>query len=274
MSFFTNETANSQPVTCYTFRRGATLWHYTDQPEDVTLSGVTYRAAAIAHGDFERSDETAAGELTITLSDATPIVSEMNATGIQGQPVICTIRQTHRSGVGGVTPVTVVRFKGSVTARTLTPGRCELRVAALPALFERPLLRVLASPTCNNAVYDRLCAVNPASFTTTGCAVSGISGFVLTVASAALQADGYYTAGIVVVETGPAAGERLFVAAHAGSSLTVLTSPPPGFTTSHTVSLLAGCDGTEATCLARFNNQERFLGFPRVPSVNPFTRAD
>jgi hypothetical protein len=30
--FELNERANAQPVHCYTFARGLTLWHYTDQP--------------------------------------------------------------------------------------------------------------------------------------------------------------------------------------------------------------------------------------------------
>lgn len=270
MSFYTNETANSQPVTCYTFRRGATLWHYTDQPADVTVDTVTYRAAAITHGDIERTDESAS-ELVISCSSLTPIVSEAT---IAGEPIHCTIRQTHRSGVGGATPTPVVRFKGRVTARTIKPGSCEFRIASLTSLLERPLLRVIASPTCNHTVYAPGCAVDPTAFTTTGCAITTISGLVLTVADAALQSDGYYTAGYVVVENGTAQGERAFIVDHTADELTLLLGVPAGLTTSDTIAITAGCDGLEATCIAKFSNLDRFLGFPRMPIVNPFEKAE
>jgi uncharacterized phage protein (TIGR02218 family) len=237
----------------------------------VTVDSVTYRAAAIAHGAIERSDESAGGELSITMSDLTPIVDEVRVAGL---PIIVTVRQTHRSGVGGVTPVTVVRFKGHVAARTIAGGECEFRVASLTSLLERPLLRVIASPTCNHTVYGPGCAVDPTPFTTTACAITTISGLVLTVADAALEADGYYTAGYLVVESGTAAGERAFIAGHTGSSLTLLTAVPTGLTTADTIAITAGCDGLEATCAAKFSNLDRFLGFPRMPVVNPFDKVE
>lgn len=274
-TFTANERANSQPVTCYTFIRRDTVWRYTDQPEDVTVDGVTYRAAVIAHGDLEKDDESAAGELTVTLSRETPIVSELQALNRDGYRVTCTIRQTHRVGIGGVVTLsTAIRFKGGLLARTLKDGACEFRVASLAALFDRPILRVIASPTCNHTVYDTGCGVDPVGFTTTGCTVSAISGLVLTVTDAASQADGYYTAGYLVVEAGSAAeGERIFIQGHVGSALTCLTALPPGLAVSDTVAITAGCDGLEATCTTKFSNLDYFLGFPRVPQVNPFEQA-
>ena len=270
-TFEQNERANSQPITLYTFARGATVWRYTDQDADVTDSGVTYRAAAIAHGDYQKTDESAAGETTVTVSEETPIVADLDAIGMDGVPITCTIRQTHAL-VG--TPSTAVRFKGRVTQRKIGNGSCEFTVASLAALFERPLLRVLHSPTCQWTVYGPGCGVDPGPFTTTGCVVSAISGQTLTVADAALQADDYYTAGYVTVETGSAAGEKVFIQTHTGSSLACLTRLPAGLTTSDTVAITAGRDGLEETCRTKFSNIAYFLGFARMPEVNPFDDAD
>lgn len=270
--FETNERANAQPLKCYTFARGAVFWRYTDAPVDVTLSGVTYRAAVISHSDFARDDETAAGELTVTTSSETPIVSALDGL-LGGLPITLTIRQTHRSGVGGVSPITKVRYKGHVTARTLTAGTCEFKIASIAALLDRPLLRMIAAPTCQHTVYGPGCGVDPAPFTNTGCVISAIVGRVLTVADAASQADDYYTAGYGVVETGTAAGERCFFSGHTGSALTLLHDPPLGLTTADTIAITAGCDGLEATCIAKFANIDHFGGFPRVPVVNPFDQA-
>jgi uncharacterized phage protein (TIGR02218 family) len=271
--FETNERSDSQPVHCYTFVRGTTVWRYTDQAEDVTLSSVTYRAAAIAHSEFARDDEGAAGEITVTLSTETPIVADLNGK-MSGPPITLTIRQTHRSGVGGVTPVTAVRYKGHLTARRLAGGVCELTVASISSLLERPLLRWIAAPTCQKTVYSPECGVDPSAFTVTGKAVTVISGRTLTITDADANGDDYYTAGYLVIETGTAAGERLFIQSQVGTAVTLLHDPPPGLVVTNTVALTAGCDGVEATCDTKFANIDHFGGFPRVPVINPFDQVD
>lgn len=272
-AFELNERTFSQPVHCYTFARGSTLWHYTDQPEDVTVSSVVYRAAVISHTEYARDDETAGAEIRITTSMETPIVDELDGR-LDGRPITVTIRQTHRSGVGVVTPTTVVRFSGWVKARRLEGGTCEFTVASIAALLERPLLRWVCGPTCNKTVYGVECGVDPAAFTTTGSAITTISGRTLTVADAALQADGYYNAGYLVIESGTDQGEQAFIESHVGSSLVLLRDPPAGLTTADTIAITAGCDGLEATCDTKFSNIAFFGGFPRVPTVNPFEQAD
>lgn len=273
--FTSNERANSRPVHLYTFARGDSQWRYTDAPEDITVSSVTYRAAEIAHDILQQDTESAAHECTVTTAQVTPVVTALDALGLAGLPVTCTIRQTHTAGIGGVvTPATAVRFKGVVQSRTLRDGSCQFVVGSLASVFDRPLLRVIAQPTCNWTVYGRECGVDPAGFTNTGCAISAISDLELTVADAALEADGYYTAGYATVETGPAAGERLYIRDHTGTALTVLNALPPGLTTAHTLAITAGCDGLEATCETKFANLDYFGGFPRVPTLNPFTKAE
>lgn len=274
MSFATNDARNAQPVTCYTFVRRNEVWRYTDQPADVTVDGVTYRAAVITHGDFQKDDESAAGEVSVTCSDATPIVGALDDLMRAGPKVTCTIRQTHRNGVGGVSsPASAVRFKGVVQSRRIAGGECVFTVASLAGVLERPLLRVITSPTCNNAIYDRLCGVDPASYIQGPFAVDAITGAVLEVSEAAAEADGYFTAGVAIVVTGNAAGERLFIADHTGDELTLLHPPPAGLDVADTVQLLPGCDGLEATCASKFNNRDFFMGFPRVPVTNPFVKA-
>jgi uncharacterized phage protein (TIGR02218 family) len=271
--FEQNERGNTQPVHCYTFSRASVLWHLTDQPQDVTVGGVTYRAAVISHSEYERDDETAAGELTVTVALDTPIVSDLDAIGMDGRPILLTIRQTHRAGVGGATPTTAVRYKGHVTKRAIKGAECEFTIASIEALLGRPLLAWTCGPTCNKTVYGPGCGVDPAPFTTVGCAVSAIAGVTLTVPDAAAQADGYYTAGYLVIESGSAAGEQCFIRAHVGDQLTLSKAPPQGLTTSETIAITAGCDGLESTCITKFDNIDYFGGFPRVPVVNPFDQV-
>jgi hypothetical protein len=273
-TFTANERANSRPIHLYAFTRRDAIWRYTDAPEDVTVSSVTYRAAAISHDVLQKDEESAAAECTVTMDYATPIVAALDALGFQGPPIVCTIRQTHTTGIGGVASAAVaVRFKGALQSRTLATGQARFLVASLAAVLDKPLLTVLAQPTCNWTFGDDRCGIDVTLYTQTGCAVSAITGTEITVTDAASEADGYYTAGWATIETGSAAGERLFIQDHTGSALTLLYAPPAGFTTSDTVAITAGCDGVEATCIAKFSNVAYFGGFPRVPAVNTFKQA-
>lgn len=273
MSFDTNEVRNAQPVFLYTFARGDQVWRYADQPADVTVDGVAYRAAVIAHDVLQRDEETAAGAVSVTCADDTPVVAGLSVTGLQGTRITCTIRQTHRAGVGGVTvPVTAVRFKGVVQGRKRENGACTFTLDSVAAMFERPILRVLTAPTCQNTIYDGRCGVDKTLWQTGGCEITDITGNVLTVAEAALNADGYYTAAPLVVEDGSAAGEQLFVESHVGTTLTLIHPPPGTLAVGDHVTLYRGCDGSETSCIA-FGNQEWFMGFPRVPTVNPWEKA-
>lgn len=274
MSFTSNELLNSQPVFTYTFVRRNDVWRYTDQPADVTVDSIVYRAAVITHGDLQRDTESAAGEVSIQCSDQTPIVAALDDLIRFGPKITCTIRQTHRNGVGGVSsPVSAVRFKGVVQSREIAKGLCTFTIASLAGVLERPLLRVITQPTCNNTLGDRLCTVDMSAYTTTGCEITAITGSVLTIAEAALEADPYYTAGVVRVEDGDAIGERLFIADHTGDELRLLHPPPAGLQVGDHVAISAGCDGLEATCDTKFSNLDLFLGFPRVPITNPFVKA-
>lgn len=254
--------------------RGLGVWRYTDAPADVTVGGVTYRAAAISRGEVRRSEEDAHGELQITLASATPLAATLMSDGLGRRPIAVRVRAVHVASEGavGATPADpVVVFTGTVRARRVddAEGTCTLTVGSLLAALERPILRVITSPTCNNAVYDQLCGVDPALFSTEG-TVGAISGRTVTVAEAADQADGYYTGGLLRI------GTRLFfVERHTGESLTVpFGDVPDTALVGEACTITAGCDGTEATCIARFNNLRRFRGFPRVPAVNPWDDAE
>lgn len=274
MSFQTNEGFNSRPIFCYTFARMSTVWRYTSQPTDVTVDGVSYRAAVIVHEALKQDNETAAGTLVVQCAEQTPVVADLGALGLQGAPITITIRQTHAVGVGGVTSATTaVRFKGVVQGRERDGTWCKFTIAAAAGMMDRPLLRVITAPTCQNAIYDGRCGVDPSLWSTTACAITAISGRVVSVAEAALQVDGYYTASPCSVEDGSAAGELLMVEDHTGTDLTLMHDPPSGLTVGDHLTIRKGCDGSEASCIS-FNNQAWFMGFPRVPTVNPWDNAN
>jgi hypothetical protein len=225
---------------------------------------VTYRAAVISHSPYERDEETASGELTITMSAETPIVSELNGEFGTSRPVTLTIRQTHRRR----------RRRGDADDRRAVQrvGRREGRSREWPCASSpsRRSRRCSSGRCCAGCAGRRAtrrssaeCGVDPAPFTTHGLRhLRDLGQHAHGRRRRESQADGYYTAGYLVVESGTGAGERRFIASHVGSTLVLLHDPPRRLTTADTIAITAGCDGVEATCETKFANIDHFGGFP------------
>lgn len=269
MTYVSEEALRHGLVHLYDFARGATVWRYTDAPADVSVGGVTYRAAAIERGGLSRTMEGAHGELVLHLALETPLAADLLAGGLTRVPLTVRVRAQHLASTGaiGATPAApAVLFVGAVKRRVVDDGagRCTLHVASLLATLERPILTVITSATCNNAVYGEHCGVNIADFSTAG-TVAAIDGRTVTVAAASAQASGYYTAGLLIAE-----GRRYFIERHAGDKLRLTETPAATLTVGDACTIAAGCDGLRSTCHFRFNNVRHFRGFPLVPRVNPF----
>lgn len=131
-------------------------------------------------------------------------------------------------------------------------------------------------------------------------------GLVVTIPEAANRADGFFVGGVLMlgpdyiaatsatpnlptraqvltgqviapaytglVATPVHGGYRRTVIAHVGSSLTLQAPLPPGnFTTGKysAATMLAGCDGAQATCINVFGNGRNFGGYPFIPLKDP-----
>ncbi|OGS01547.1 MAG: hypothetical protein A2V88_02670 [Elusimicrobia bacterium RBG_16_66_12] len=96
--------------------------------------------------------------------------------------------------------------------------------------------------------------------------VATVSGVEVRSATFAAQPSGWYLNGWME----DVVGEKRFIVGHLGDTITLM-NPYPALAPGDTVVVVAGCDRTEATCVAKFNNFGNYLGFPRLPTRNPFT---
>jgi uncharacterized phage protein (TIGR02218 family) len=126
------------------------------------------------------------------------------------------------------------------------------------------------SKFCRHVLYGPKCKVNRVAYTTEA-TITEQDGIVVQVPQAAAKPDGYYSNGVLVLDT----FINLGIIRHYQESL-VLSAPLPAQYSSllpRDVKILAGCDLSMTTCLGRFNNLNNYGGFPFIPIKTPFGGA-
>jgi uncharacterized phage protein (TIGR02218 family) len=252
---------------------GAQTWRYTPRGEDVLALSQTWTAASIGIGGIEQTNELNKASLQIEFDRANPFA--MLFLGVAPEQVASVT--LYRGHVGE--PEYAVHWKGRVTGSTAGGDSIRLDCESVFTSLRRPGLRAIYQKACRHALYRNRCGVVQASYQVSA-APSALSALALTVPAAALQADGWYTGGMVEAQD----GSLRFVMDHVGALLTLLR-PNPGLAAMVAASgygvgygesfggtavvLSPGCDRSKAICRDKFNNVPRFGGFPYIPIKNP-----
>ena len=162
--------------------------------------------------------------------------------------------------VGGVT-----LFKGFLsTVDTVGRTMAKVTMASRLVLLDYPMPHNIFGPTCNHTLYDSGCGVVASSYVTAGTVGSGsTASLILSSGARAL-----HTQGSLVFTSGVNSGIRATVkSVVVGTSLTLIYPVPAIPMPGDNFNVYAGCDHTQATCVARFANLANFRGFPFVPPV-------
>jgi uncharacterized phage protein (TIGR02218 family) len=270
----------SAPVEFYRFQYVGTStaiakWNASDVAREFYIEGAIhptggaireiYLPAAVIREAIEGTDERSGTGLKITVDAAnteTDAITDLYRSGGPVTPMEVCVYRGHRGHYK------VVReFYGNVTAAEFSGSKCTLNCEPKSGALQHPILRQLYQGTCNNTLYDTFCGVAKASFATAG-TVDTITadGLTIEVSEADALADGYFAAG-GLLEFG---SRRGFITAHVGPALTLFRAVP-GLVVSSSVTIYPGCDRSLADCGTKFSNIGQHMGFPFIPSVDPFT---
>lgn len=263
MSYEERETSvyQGQPVECYLFTRGSTQYLLTSADRQIVLPGIgTFEPEAVLAEGQEHREEDHAGGTVLELPRTSPIVADF----IPLQPSERTWLRIYRAHRGDESSPSCIFFGWlDVVSFDHDGSIAKLQCVSLHSYFRRRVPRVAYTVQCNRVLYGPGCDVNPDDFRDE-CAITAVDGASLTSPGFALRPDGFFTAGWVQRSS----GERRFVVAHTGDTVQVMNAfhdlTPP-----ETLSAFAGCDLTRETCINRFNNVERFLGFEWIPYRDP-----
>lgn len=249
------------PVECYKFVHGATTYRYTSADRSVTLAQLdsgTYSPVALDRDAIDFSEEDVGQTLAVRLP-ASNAVAQLFATYNPISPVALTVYRKHRTD-----PEEIIIFVGKVVNAGFDGPQVTLTCAPVSDSFRRVTPSIVYQSQCNWNLYGTGCGVNKNSFKDSGI-VAAVAGATVQAAVLGTRPAGWYNNGWLEL----ASGDRRFVIDHSGSTVT-LQSPFPGLAVGTAFDAYAGCDRSETTCTGKFNNLVNHLGFPRIPTRNPY----
>lgn len=162
---------------------------------------------------------------------------------------------------------TIIRFAGKVTSVNSIQGAIvDLTVSSWMVLLNVNMPRNYYQAACLHTLFDTGCALNPASFSTTG-AVVGSAGATLNFATGLTPMLDYYALGRIVFTSGANSGiSRSIRSNDASGNFTLIQPLPNGLAPGDTFTVFPGCDlTTGANGCAKFSNLVNFKGTPFVP---------
>lgn len=263
MSYNTSEGSQygGKPIELYRFTRGLRIWTYTTADASILYNGEIYAPVIMHRGDLPQNEERDNATVDIFLDPTLDVVLEF-ISGATPTPTNITIIRRHRDEA--VPTEAAVIFVGAVGISEFNEGECHFYCVPLQKGAQRKIPKWLYQTQCNHMLYDQFCTINPATFTFAG-TLGAIAGTTVTVAAAAGKPDGYYNGGFL-----KDGDTYAFIQTHVGTSLLLLAMSPK-LVTGDAIALTAGCDRTRATCIAKFNNLANFMGFPYIPTKNPYS---
>jgi uncharacterized phage protein (TIGR02218 family) len=259
------------PVELYKFVHGSQYWFNTDADMDIIAGTDTYQTGyALSRSEPEFSQETCHSELKIQCPMNYP-PALLFGQGAPWFPVWISVYRKHRSD----TEVVLI-WQGQVrnVAWNLSKGTAELSCTPVETSMGKIGFRQSCSPQCNKRLYSVRCGAIEANFTVSGTiATIDSTGTIITSAAFATQPNGFFRLGEAYVQS---LNARVQIIAHTGSSITV-RRPVTGLAVGLQIRAVAGCDhvwkhadASWGDCHAKFSNRDNFLGYPFVPTKNPY----
>lgn len=273
----------------FTFDRAGAedVLRLTSYETALTAGAVEWTPHEIEHGETRRNARMDRDDMSLSLRQHTDLSTLFLPGRHDARLVLSVSRCTVNPDAGTGSSVAEI-YAGECTKADLDGPFMRLSFAGASAMFARKCPRLLMQPGCNHAVYGVGCGLDVGDWAFSG-TVYSVSGNTVILEDFAYPggvfpdswggAD-YWALGYVQTTT-----KRRFVVASstakdfAGRVVFTLVSPPSVvIEVGDTLVAVPGCDGRPETCKAyhatnnpggKFDNFDRFLGFPRVPAKNP-----
>lgn len=272
MTYATIDTSTDQgqPYELFDFIMPGTsqAWYYTTEAEARTYASNVYTPEAIVRGEVERRIGSLGGNCMITVPDSNTLAGTLFQ-ALTVKPVQIAIRQFHRTDTDAGS---IVVFRGYVSGVSFAAGVATI-VCSPKFTFaaRRKVVWITYQAGCNWAWGEAQCGVDKDAFRTDASLSSTAQvGRVLTVPALSAAPAGDYNGGWV---ERIATSEIRFIESQTAGALT-LAAPFTGLTgTAEAFHVFPGCRNNESDCATRFSNLPNYLGWSRLPSINPFNRS-
>lgn len=248
----------SLAVELYDFFAQGTYFSYCAGDQDVTFNGRIYAASPISRNRFSADIELKGSEITLQIGMKDPFLKFIAKSPYL--PVDVIITRVYPT----VTQMpSVCIFTGTVMGIKIEGITIALSCISDGGAFERKLLRIYYQTFCNHRVFDTACGIDEYSYELITTVQAVVTETQLTITAAAGYANDYFTGGCVNFN-----GDQRLITDHTGSTIKIMLGIVD-LVLGSTVHMIPGCDGNPATCRDKYNNLNRFCGFPYIPTKNP-----
>lgn len=249
-----------QPVECFKFTKGATTWLWTSADQNITLPVGTFLKETISRGGFEFSGEDDAETIEISVTRTNPVAA-LFIPFLPSSEVGVSLYKAHR----GSESEYVGFFAGKVVSARAGEAESILLCSSIKQQLKRVFPPLRFQGPCNHVLYSPGCGANPTTSYDT-IVVGSVSGMTVVSNDFALRPNGWFNAGRLVVS---ATGETRSIGSHVGNTVKLIGAVP-GLKSLDDCLAYWGCNHLESDCgPAKFNVLANFMGFSKIPSVNP-----
>lgn len=246
-------------------RLDGTIKGFTTFDQDLTLSGVTYKACgALTPSALQSSSGLAIDNLEVTgILDSDDIVAADIEAGLYDNARI----DMFACNWADLTQGAVQLRRGWLGEIVTQNGSYVAELRGLHDLLQRPIGSTY-TPECRFNLGDSNCTINLAPLTVTGTATS-ITDNATFVDTAQSAATGLFNYGLLSWTSGANSGMSMEVKNWdlPSQTFTLWLPMPNTIQAGDAYSVYSGCDKQFTTCQTKFNNAVNFGGFPYVPGV-------
>lgn len=269
MTYDANEASvqDGTPFECYEFDTPIGYYRYTTLPFSVTLNGQSFESETIDRTNFTISsviDGLTTMDIILPFQNALALKYTQAAL-----PDYCSVT-VYRAHYGDdLSSEFNVEWRGETTGTKIKDNKFILETqSVMLSLLVGEARSVVYQYSCNNRVYDSVCGLNAASFSTSA-TVTRVNLNRITVNDDG-NADNELVLGkITLGRTGEVRAIVSNTDVDSGGSEIEIQYPFDDIAIGDTVTLTLGCDNRRNTCVTRFNNILNFTGFPYIPTENP-----
>lgn len=254
------------PVEMYRWAHGSTIYRDTSAAAAQTHLAQTYEPAAIIRSEINQSQEDHAGNIEVAVP-RDHAVAALFIPYIPTVPIALTIYRRHR--LDGALE-TVVAFIGKVLSCRYRSedSKWVLTCGPISEALRKTIPAVLYQPQCNRALYSPGCGVDKEAHKVTA-TVTDVDGFDVSADEfeSTANPDGWFNNGFARKISDP--NDIRWIIDHVGDTITLM-NPFTSLNINDVLEVFPGCARTEDHCHNKFSNLPNHLGFPRIPTKNPF----
>lgn len=241
----------------YDFEYGGNYERYTSFSEDITFLGEEYQRATIKRTGF--SMDTEFGRITCSIQ--APIIDTFRAY-ISNQPIEVTNVTIYRALLGDLTEYRIL-FKGQVIRVSVKDSVAQASCESQSHILVQKIPRIVYQSYCNHQVFDSYCGLSELTYRVV-CTISSVTVDKYTSGQFGTKDDQYFTGGQLIHEN-----DARYIINHVGNDVWVHVPFDSRVGVGTNVYAIPGCNGSPDTCQTKFNNWNKWLGFPYIPSSNP-----